>query len=148
MSQDEKIAKKLIHTLENGKLGFETAAEKVAAERPDVAASFRRFAQERAAMSAELTNIAGAYGDDVEQRSTVPGAIHRGWMAVKDALTSDDAAAVVNAAETGEDHAVEEYKEAVADGDISPEFRTLISAQLTKVQAGHDYVSGLAHALK
>ena len=146
MSNDEKIAKKLIQTLENGKLGFETAAEKLDTERPDVAASFRKFSQERAAMSTELTSIAAAYGDDIDQRSTVPGAIHRGWMAVKDALTADDATAVINAAESGEDHAVAAYKEAVADEDISPEFRTLISGQLTKVQAGHDYVSGLAHA--
>ena len=146
MSHDEKIAKKLIQTLENGKLGFDTAAEKLDSERPDVAASFRKFSQERAAMSAELTSIAASYGDDIEQRSTVPGAVHRGWIAVKDALTSDDATAVINAAETGEDHAVEEYKEAVADDDISPEFRTLISGQLTKVQATHDYVRGLVPA--
>jgi uncharacterized protein (TIGR02284 family) len=146
VSTDEKIAKNLIQTLENGKLGFESAAEKLDAERPDVAASFRKFSQERAAMSTELASIAAAYGDDIEQRSTVPGALHRGWMAVKDALTSDDAAAVINAAETGEDHAVEEYQEALADTEVSSEFRVILTRQLASVQAAHDYVRGLVAA--
>ncbi len=146
MSHDERIAKKLTKTLENGKAGFESAAEKLTDSRPDVAAKFRQFAQERATMSTELATLAAAYGDDVDQRGTVPGALHRGWIAVKDALTSDDADAVINAAESGEDHAVEEYQEALADDDISPEFRTIISRQLMQVQAAHDYVSGLVPA--
>lgn len=143
MSTDEKIAKKLTQTLENGRLGFESAAEKLDAEQPAVAAAFRQFSQERAAMSTELASLAAAYGDDIDQRSTVPGALHRGWMAVKDALTSDDATAVLNAAETGEDHAVEEYKEALSDTDVSPEFRVILTRQLASVQAAHDYVRGL-----
>ncbi len=85
MSSDEKIAKKLIQTLETGKLGFMTAAEKLEADQPAVAAAFRQFSQERAAMSVELSSIATAYGDDIAQRSTVAGALHRGWIAVKDA---------------------------------------------------------------
>ena len=143
MSEDERIATKLIHTLENGKTGFETAAERLDNERPDVAAKFRHFSQQRASMSAQLQTIAAAYGYDIAQRSTVPGALHRGWIAVKDALTGDDADAVINAAETGEDHAVEDYEEALGEEDVSPEFRTLISQQLASVQATHDYVRGL-----
>jgi uncharacterized protein (TIGR02284 family) len=143
VSQDEQIATKLIHTLENGKVGFDKAAEKLTDERPDVAAKFREFSQQRSSMSDQLRQIAAAYGDDIDQRSTVPGALHRGWMAVKDALSSDDAEAVINAAETGEDHAVEEYEEAVGEDDVSPEFRALITEQLASVRATHDYVRAL-----
>jgi len=143
MSADESIATDLIRTLENGKEGFTRAAEKLSdSDRPEVAQKFRAFAQERAVMSDELKAIAGAYGDDVDQRTTVPGAVHRGWIAVKDALTGDDADAVINAAETGEDHAVEEYEKALA-GDISPEFRPVLTRQFAAVKAAHDYVRGL-----
>lgn len=143
MSTDESIATDLIQTLENGKEGFDQAADKLDdSDRPDVAAKFREFAQQRAAMSDELKAIAGAYGDDVDQRSTVPGALHRGWIAVKDALTGDSAEAVIGAAETGEDHAVKQYREAL-DADISPEFRPLVARQLASVQAAHDYVRTL-----
>lgn len=146
MSTDESVATDLIRTLENGKEGFTTAAEKLAkSDRPDVAAKFREFAQQRAAMSEELEAIAGAHGDDIEQRGTVPGALHRGWIALKDALTGDDADAVIGAAETGEDHALEQYREAL-DADISPEFRPIIARQLASVQAAHDYVRSLQPA--
>ncbi len=143
MSEDERIATKLIHTLENGRAGFESAADRLNDERPDVAAQFRQFSQQRASMSAELKVVAAAYGDEIDQRSTLPGALHRGWIAVKDALTGDDATAVINAAETGEDHAVEDYEEALSEEGVSPEFRALISRQLTLVQETHDYVRGL-----
>lgn len=143
MSTDESIATDLIRTLENGKEGFDKAAERLDdSDRPDVAAKFREFAHQRATMSDELKAIAGAYGDDVDQRSTLPGALHRGWIAVKDALTGDDADAVIGAAETGEDHAVEQYREAL-DADLSPEFRPIVVRQLASVQAAHDYVRTL-----
>lgn len=146
MSTDESIATDLIRTLENGKEGFTTAAEKLEnSDRPDVAAKFREFAQQRAAMSGELERIAGAYGDDIDQRGTLPGALHRGWIALKDALTGDDADAVIGAAETGENHALEQYREAM-DADISPEFRPIVARQLASVQAAHDYVRSLQPA--
>ena len=96
-------------------------------------------------MSDELKAIAGSYGDDVDQRGTLPGAVHRGWIAAKDALTGDSPEAVIGAAETGEDHAVEQYREALA-ADISPEFRPIVARQLASVQAAHDYVRALQTA--
>lgn len=143
MSTDETLASTLIKTLENGREGFAKAAEKLEhSDRAEVAAQFRRFEQQRSEMSDELKAIAAAYGDVVEQRTTLPGAIHRGWMAVKDALTGDDADAVIAAAETGEDHAVEQFREAL-EADISPEFRPVVARQLAAVEAAHDYVRSL-----
>ena len=84
MSIDESVATNLIHTLENGKEGFDKAAEKLAdSDRPEVAAKFREFALQRASMSDELKQIAVAYQDDPDQRGTLPGALHRGWIAVR-----------------------------------------------------------------
>lgn len=143
MSTDESVSTDLIRTLENGKEGFDKAAEKLdEANQSDVAAKFREFATQRAAMSDELKTIAGAYGDDVTQRTTIPGAIHRGWIAVKDQFTSDSAEAVIAAAETGEAHALEEYRDALA-ADVSPEFRPVVERQMASVQSAHNYVRGL-----
>ncbi len=145
MSTDESIATDLIRTLENGRQGFDAAAEKLNDDRPDVAAKFREFAQNRGAMSDELKSIAGAYGDDIEQRGTATGALHRGWIAVKDALTGSSGDAVIAAAEEGEDHALEQYRDAL-EADISAEFRPVVARQLASVQAAHDYVRALKHA--
>jgi uncharacterized protein (TIGR02284 family) len=147
MSNDERVASQLAKTLENGRAGFEQAAERVAsAGRVDVAARFREFSAERQTMAVELESLAAAYGDDVDARSTVPGVLHRGWMALKDALTGDDIAAVIRSAEQGEDHALEEYRDALAD-DISPEFKTILERQKAAVESAHEYVRSLESTL-
>ena len=147
MSNDERVASQLAKTLENGRAGFEQAAERVAtAGRADIADRFREISAERSSMAAELESLAAAYGDDVDARSTMPGMLHRGWMALKDALTGDDIAAVIRTAEQGEDHALDEYRDAIAE-DISPEFKAILARQQTKVKAAHDYVRSLESTL-
>ncbi len=143
MSNDEHICNNLIHTLEDGKNGFESAAAKLADDgRPDVAAKFAFFATERREMATELERIAASYGDDPAKTGTVTGAVHRGWMGLKDALTGKDPDSVIASAERGEDHAMEQYRDAVK-ADISPEFKAIVTRQMTKVEQAHDYVSTL-----
>jgi uncharacterized protein (TIGR02284 family) len=146
MTTDESVASQLVKTLENGRIGFERAADRVEeSDRRDIGVKFRQFSMERGELIAELEAIAASYGDDVEARSTAAGVLHRGWMAVKDALTGADVSAVVNTAEQGEDHALEAYRDALAE-DISPEFRSVLARQMAVVQAAHDYVRDLKMA--
>jgi uncharacterized protein (TIGR02284 family) len=143
MSTDEQICANLIHTLEDGQQGFETSAVKLAdSDRPDIAARFASLSAERGEMAQELQTIAAAYGDDIARRGTVAGAVHRGWIGIKDALAGDDADAVIASAERGEDHALEQYREALA-ADLSPEFRAIVERQMESVQRAHDYVRSL-----
>ncbi len=143
MSNDEHTCNSLIQTLEDGKNGFEAAATKLADDkRPDVAARFAVFATERGQMAAELKEMAKNYGDAPAESGTAAGALHRGWMGLKDALTGTNADAVIASAERGEDHAMEQYRDAVK-ADISPEFKAVVMRQMTKVEQAHDYVSAL-----
>ena len=135
MSSDESVTQDLIKTLENGKEGFQRAAEKLTgSNKPELAAEFTKFSAQRGQFATELTNLAGAYGDQVDKRTTVPGAIHRGWMAVKDALAGSDADGVLDAAVQGEDHAVGEYEDAMK-ADISDGLRTVLTRQFSDVKA-------------
>lgn len=143
MSTDETTTSDLIETLKNGEEGFKKAADKLSEDsRADLSAEFVTFSQQRARFSAELASIAHAYGDDIAQRSTVPGALHRGWMSVTDALTGSSPEAVLKAALTGEDHAVTEYEEAMK-ADISEELRVILSRQFSEVRATRDRVKAL-----
>ncbi|MEO6157838.1 MAG: PA2169 family four-helix-bundle protein [Ilumatobacteraceae bacterium] len=143
MSTDEKTTSDLIETLKNGEEGFKKSAEKLAGDsRGDLSTEFMTFSQQRARFAAELSAMAQAYGDDISQRSTVPGAVHRGWIAVKDALTGSSPDAVLKAALTGEDHAVEEYEDALKE-DISVNLRAILARQLVEVRAARDRVKAL-----
>ena len=91
--------------------------------------------------------MAAAYGDHVDKRTTVPGALHRGWMAVKDMLAGSDPDGVLDAAAQGEDHAVEEYETAMKE-DISDGLRTVLSRQYAEVKATRDRVVGARDAAR
>jgi uncharacterized protein (TIGR02284 family) len=64
---------------------------------------------------------------------------------LKDALTGDDAAAVLKAAVTGEDHAVSEYDDAL-EMDLSAGFRDVVVRQRAAVVAARDEVKALQNA--
>ncbi len=146
MSTDKKVTKDLIQTLEDGKNGFAEAADKLAeSDRPDLAASFRTLSTQRAGFSAELEQMAAAYGDDIDESGSVAAAVHRGWMTLKDALSGSDPKGVLDASEQGEDHAVKEYQKAL-DEDISADLRTVVARQFADIKAAHDQVRDLRNA--
>ena len=148
MSVDESVTQDLIKTLENGDEGFKRAAEKLSSSNePALAEELARLGAQRGQLALELAQLAATYGDHVEERTTVPGAIHRGWMAVKDMMAGSDPEGVLDAAAQGEDHAVEEYESALK-ADISAGLRTVITRQFAAVEAARDRVAEARDAAK
>lgn len=144
MSTDEKTTSDLVKTLKNGEEGFRRAAETLSdSDRPELSTEFMKYSQQRAQFAQELSSMANTYGDDVPERSTVPAAVHRGWIAVKDALTGSSPDAVLKAALTGEDHAVSEYEDAMK-ADISDGLRTVLTRQFAEVSSARNRVKTLA----
>jgi uncharacterized protein (TIGR02284 family) len=142
-STDEKITKDLIETLEDGKVGFGKAADKLEADgRGDIARQFRGYADQRGQFAQELRDLAAQYGDQIDEDSSLLGALHRGWMSIKDAVSGDDAQGVLDAAEQGEDHAKAEYADALK-ADISAHLRVVVERQATQVELVHDEVKAL-----
>ncbi len=147
MSTDQKVTKDLMETLEDGKNGFAKAADKLAgSDRPDLAEKFRFYSQQRERFCAELDTMAAAYGDDIDESGTISGAVHRGWLSVKDALSGSNPEGVLDAAEQGEDHAVSVYASALEE-DISSDLRDVVQRQFVDVKAAHDEVRALRDAL-
>ncbi|HSF99255.1 MAG TPA: PA2169 family four-helix-bundle protein [Ornithinibacter sp.] len=146
MSDDAKAAKELVETLKDGERGYADAADKLRdGEHPEWATTLQRFSEQRAGFWREIVDMGHAYGDDVDESGTVAAAVHRGWIALKDALTGDDAEAVLKAALTGEDHAVSEYEDALKM-DLSAGFREVVVRQQAAVVAARDEVKALQNA--
>ena len=98
MSDEATTVKELIKTLEDGRDGFATAAQRLDSNSAvDVGRRFHEFSAQRGAMADELRRCAQLEGYAVPQGGTVAGAVHRGWIAVKDALTGDDARSRITA---------------------------------------------------
>ena len=121
MSDEATTVKELIKTLEDGRDGFAKAAEHLDGHSaPDVSRRFREFSAQRGAMADELRRCAKLEGFSVPQGGTVAGAVHRGWIAIKDVLTGDNASAVIAAAEQGEDHAKSKFRDALSNKTLTP----------------------------
>ena len=147
MSNEAAIVKDLIKTLEDGRDGFAKAGQRLQNDSaPDVSRKFQEFSARRGAMADELRRTASLSDYSVPEGGTVGGAVHRGWIAVKDALTGDSPSAVISAAEQGEDHAKSKFRDALEDKSLSPGVREIVQRQAAEVQAAHDYVSSLKHA--
>ena len=147
-STDEKVTKDLIETLEDGKAGFAKAAEQLAdTDRADLAPRFHELSAQRGRFADELRQLAAQYGDPIDEDSSLAGSLHRGWMAIKDAVTGDNAVHVLAAVEQGEDHAKSEYSDAL-DEELSPHLRTVVERQQREILTVHDEVRALRDRAK
>jgi uncharacterized protein (TIGR02284 family) len=143
MSEDNKVAKDLVETLQDGRQGFEAAAKKLRdSDHAEWATTLQRLAEQRAAFRREIVALGHEYGEDVDESGSAAAALHRGWISLKDALTGDDAGSVLGAAVTGEDHAVSVFDKDL-EQELSAGFRVVVSRQHAAVVAARDEVKAL-----
>ncbi len=141
---DINVIEDLVETLEDGRKGFSDAAEKLReGGHTQLAEQMMEFSDQRARFSNELREMARSAGAELDEEGSAAGALHRGWMDLKAALTGDDAHAILAAAETGEDHAVGEYDDALQEDGLSGQLRELIARQADEVRRAHDRVRDL-----
>jgi uncharacterized protein (TIGR02284 family) len=143
-TQTIAVLEDLNQTLEDGREGFRSAAEKLAEDgHEQLAAEMREFSSQREQLSRELVTTAADRGLTIDTgEGTAAGALHRGWMSMREALTGNDPHAILSAAERGEDHAVAQYREALSE-DIPAEIRAVVDQQAVAVKAAHDRVRDL-----
>jgi len=130
----------LIQTLKDGEEGFRTSAEKL--KGPSLRTQFQQFASERARAASELQNEVAKIGGEPEHSGSTSGALHRGWIGLKSALTGDDDHAILAEAERGEDVAVKNYRDALSK-DLPSDIRNVIDRQYRQIQQAHNTVRAL-----
>jgi len=146
MKDQKHIIDDLIETLKDGQAGFKQAAEGVKDAR--LKSLFEEYSRQRARFATELQGEARSLGETKPETSgSAAGALHRGWIDLKSALTSGDDHAILAECERGEDSAVEEYKKALNNG-LSGSVQQIVSRQYTHIQEAHDRVKSLRDASK
>ena len=146
MKKENSVLNNLIETLKDGQEGFKQAAEGVS--NPSLKSLFRGYSDQRSRFATALQSEARQHGEtEPETSSSATGALHRGWINLKSAITGGDEHAILAECERGEDSAVEEYKKALDDG-LSPSAQELVSSQFAEVKAAHDRIRNLRDAAK
>ncbi|WP_244827462.1 PA2169 family four-helix-bundle protein [Caballeronia sp. TF1N1] len=130
----------LIETSKDGEKGFLKAAE----ETRD--ASLKLLFQDRAQActtgARELQEIVQRLGGTPETGGSVAGALHRGWVDVKSAVTGHGDHAILAECERGEDSAKKNYREAL-DKDLPADVRAVVERQYQGVLENHDRIRDL-----
>ena len=122
---------RLVETCRDGERGFRYAANHVAD--PAVKALFLEIATQREQFAEALLPHAHRLGGAAEGDGSVAGALHRGWMTLRDTLTPHDDVAMINEAERGERAALAAYRDAL-ESPLPPESRDLIELQCAQIE--------------
>lgn len=136
----------LIKTCKDGQEGFRTAAAGV--EDPTIKELLSEFSLQRSAFAGELQEAAIHLGEhDPAASGSVGGAIHRGWINLKEAIAGKDNRRILEECEAGEDVAVKAYEKAL-ELSLPGDLEDIVSRQYTEVQATHDQVKELRDAAR
>jgi uncharacterized protein (TIGR02284 family) len=146
MTDQNKIIENLIETLKDGQEGFKQAAESV--KDPQLKSLFEEYSRQRGRFAIELRSQAQSPDErDSKMSGSAAGALHRGWINLKSALTSGDDHAILAECERGEDSAVEEARKALDNG-LSAPVQEIVSRQYAEIKQAHDRVRDLRDASK
>lgn len=146
MKSNEEIVSdlnSLVTILNDGKQGYESAAETT--DSLELKAVFGKYALERAAYAAELKAHIKQHGgnEDDNDNGGILGAIHRGWIDVKQAVTGNDNKAILDAIETGEKSAIEKYDGFIADYTDHADHLALLKKQRDGIQTDLTQIQSL-----
>ena len=142
MNPDDTIdtLNELIETCKDDEYGFRACAEHL--RNADTRQVFTARAAECGSAATELQGLVAQLGGKAEERGSMAGAAHRGWVAVKGTLSGYTDKALLEEAERGEDTALERYRSALAKG-LPPQVQAVVERQYEGVKRNHAQVRTL-----
>jgi uncharacterized protein (TIGR02284 family) len=123
--------------------GFRDAAEHV--HDASLKNLFLMRASERERQAEELKTYVELNQEEPVDEGSFAAKVHRVWMNVREALSSDDTYAVLAEAERGEDHIKEAYEDALRQTSGSAVHDVLMD-HYAQVKTAHDHIRDLRDA--
>lgn len=123
---------KLITTLYDGENGYKEAAEEVQSK--SLATRFRQLSQQRYDFGHEIKPFIKNQGGKVDKGGSIAANLHRVWMDLKTAVSTNDEEAIIKECIRGEESAVNSYEEALKDTSLSAGARETVSNQMMKIK--------------
>ena len=148
--QNDKVVsslKNLIEICHTGHQGYTTAAENI--KNGEYAALFRSYSAQRHAFENELKQHVNRLGGEAESTNAsglladAAGALHRGWINIKSAVTGGGIEALLDECERGDEAAVKAYQEAL-EQPFPQDIAQVVRQQYHSIQEAYTRVKGLA----
>lgn len=125
--------------------GFQESAELV--KDHGIKQAFLEFAEQREQQAEELAKHVAWNDGAEEERGSYAAAMHRTWLNVREACSSDTVQTALIEAERGEDAIKEAYEKALEEVKDAP-IHDLIASQYDQVKTVHDRVRDLREIKK
>lgn len=138
MTYSEKISNQLNDLLEktyDAEKGFGLAAEKV--DTPEVKAFLQDKVKQRNAFGHELKDEIREFGKLPEKDGSLKGDVHRSWMQLTAALSSNQTSRILEEVERGEKASLEQYNEMLKDTEVTlpPSTERMLARHRDAIQA-------------
>ena len=138
--------KGLINILNDGKEGYQSASE--ITESIELQGLFLKYSAQRAAFADDLKVHLQKHGGDSENETGgILGALHRTWIDIKQALTSKEDVAILNAIETGEKAALNKFDAVLDDPETHSDHLELLQKQRTGIRMALSEIETYRHRL-
>ena len=134
------ILNNLVETSNDGEKGFRTSAEDT--KNPELKAIFLARAKECATAVAQLQPLIAGLGGHPEQGGSIAGAMHRGWVTLKAAVSERTDLAILEECERGEDVAKAHYRKAL-EQPLPENIRVIVQRQSEGAVRNHDQIRDL-----
>ena len=134
------VLNQLIEMCRDEELALRYAADHV--QDPSIKTLFVELASRRAQFAVDLLPYAQRLGGAETADGTTRGALHRRWMAIKDALAGHDDRREISEAEHGEDLTLTTFEKAL-DDILPPTARDVVERQSAEIRLAHERVRAL-----
>lgn len=135
----------LAMTCEDGEKGFREGAE--AMKDPELKALLFELSEQREGFATELETEIARLGGDPDISGSPLGALHRGWINVRDVITGHDDYAILAECERGEDAAKDAYRTALLK-TLPTDILEIVRRQAAAIDVAHDRIKSLRNASK
>ena len=130
----------LAETIKDSEEGYRTAAD--GTKDQETKTLFERYAEQRHRMNEDLKACIRSLGVEPPESGSAAGHVHRIWTSIKSAVSRDDALAMLEECERGEDFTKKEFREALDIG-LPLGLRPALETMYTQVLEAHDQVKAL-----
>ena len=135
MKFTEKMSNKLNELLEknyDAEKGYKKAAENV--ENTQLKNFFNEQAQKRYDFGHEIKSEIKNYGETPDKGGSTTGAMHRTWMDIETAFSSNNEETILEEVQKGEKAAIEEYNEVIKDTTLPTTTQQILTKQRDTIQ--------------
>lgn len=123
--------------------GFNKVEDKVWEKYPNLKSDYTNMVDQSQKMRLELKSLISERNGDADDSTTVAGGLHRTWIDVKNAFSSDNAESTLENVTFGENAAIEAYEKALDSGDLCPESSRVVQDQLHSLKASYQKFKNL-----